>query len=164
MNVIMVKREVEKNNELILPATISFEKSFIDPGDEIMVRCDAKLMWDYYADATAGGVVLNLHANFRYHWGAWSKFDLYSATLSPRMSLFILEKSYKQIQKGMRCKLAIVEARDTTSAINVCAKTLKDEQLALVIFRILEGYNRPSEDYIISMFLLVSVYENDDSI
>lgn len=51
---------------------------------------------------------------------------------------------------------------DTASAVNVCAKTLKDEQLALVICRLLEGYNGPSEQYIISKFLLPSAYENHD--
>lgn len=51
---------------------------------------------------------------------------------------------------------------DTASAINVCAKTLKDEQLALVICRLLEGYNGPSEHYITSKFLLPSAYENGD--
>ncbi|KAL4586165.1 hypothetical protein LXL04_010797 [Taraxacum kok-saghyz] len=51
---------------------------------------------------------------------------------------------------------------DTASAINVCAKTLKDEQLALVICRLLEGYNGPSENYLVSKFLLPSAYENRD--
>lgn len=51
---------------------------------------------------------------------------------------------------------------DTASAINVCAKTLGDEQLALVICRLLEGYNGPSEHLLISKFLLPSAYENGD--
>ncbi|KAI3818496.1 hypothetical protein L1987_12305 [Smallanthus sonchifolius] len=51
---------------------------------------------------------------------------------------------------------------DTASAINVCTKTLGDEQLALVICRLLEGYNGPSEHHLISKFLLPSAYENGD--
>ncbi|XP_076917566.1 uncharacterized protein LOC143577690 isoform X1 [Bidens hawaiensis] len=51
---------------------------------------------------------------------------------------------------------------DTASAINVCSKTLGDEQLALVICRLVEGYNGPSEHHLISKFLLPSAYENGD--
>nr|XP_043623601.1 uncharacterized protein LOC122595321 isoform X2 [Erigeron canadensis] len=51
---------------------------------------------------------------------------------------------------------------DTSSAINVCTKTLGDEQLALVICRLLEGYGGPSEHHITSKFLLPSAYENGD--
>ncbi|KAI7741816.1 hypothetical protein M8C21_003249, partial [Ambrosia artemisiifolia] len=51
---------------------------------------------------------------------------------------------------------------DTASAINVCTKTLGDEQLALVICRLIEGYNGPSEHHLISKFLLPSAYENGD--
>ncbi|KAD7117001.1 hypothetical protein E3N88_04269 [Mikania micrantha] len=51
---------------------------------------------------------------------------------------------------------------DTASAINVCTKTLGDEQLALVICHLLEGYKGPSEQHLISKFLLPSAYENGD--
>ncbi|KAK9074295.1 hypothetical protein SSX86_006892 [Deinandra increscens subsp. villosa] len=51
---------------------------------------------------------------------------------------------------------------DTASAINVCTKTLGDEQLALVICRLLEGHNGPCEQNLISKFLLPPAYENGD--
>ncbi|KAK1412198.1 hypothetical protein QVD17_33237 [Tagetes erecta] len=51
---------------------------------------------------------------------------------------------------------------DTASAINVCTKTLGDEQLGLVISRLLEGYNGPSEHHLISKILLPSAYEKGD--
>nr|GEW38361.1 hypothetical protein [Tanacetum cinerariifolium] len=51
---------------------------------------------------------------------------------------------------------------DIASAINVCTKTLGDEQLALVICRLLEGNGGPSEHHIISKFLLPNAYENGD--
>ncbi|CAN4111428.1 unnamed protein product [Withania somnifera] len=51
---------------------------------------------------------------------------------------------------------------DTTSAITVCAKNLGDEQLALVICRLVEGYGGPLENYLISKFLLPSALARSD--
>ncbi|XP_024963286.1 uncharacterized protein LOC112503489 isoform X1 [Cynara cardunculus var. scolymus] len=51
---------------------------------------------------------------------------------------------------------------DTAAAINICAKTLGDEQLALVICRLLEGYGGPLEHHLISKVLLPCAYENGD--
>ncbi|KAJ9546551.1 hypothetical protein OSB04_019094 [Centaurea solstitialis] len=51
---------------------------------------------------------------------------------------------------------------DAASAINVCAKTYGDEQLALVICRLLEGYGGPLEHHLISKVLLPRAYENGD--
>ncbi|PWA57155.1 transducin family protein / WD-40 repeat family protein [Artemisia annua] len=51
---------------------------------------------------------------------------------------------------------------DTASAMNVCTKTLGDEQLALVICRLLEGNGGPSEHHIVSKFLLPNAYENGE--
>lgn len=45
---------------------------------------------------------------------------------------------------------------DLSSAVTVCAKNLGDEQLALVICRLIEGYGGPSEHNLISKFLLPS--------
>ncbi|KAL7203159.1 hypothetical protein ACSBR2_016465 [Camellia fascicularis] len=52
---------------------------------------------------------------------------------------------------------------DTSSAVNVCAKNLGDEQLALVICRLVEGYGGPLERHLISKFLLPSAIEKGDS-
>lgn len=51
---------------------------------------------------------------------------------------------------------------DTASAINVCAKNLGDEQLALVISRLVEGYGGPLQCELISKFLLPSALEKGD--
>ncbi|XP_017233889.1 uncharacterized protein LOC108207949 isoform X2 [Daucus carota subsp. sativus] len=51
---------------------------------------------------------------------------------------------------------------DTASAINVCAKTLGDEQLALVISRLVEGSGGPLQCQLISKFLLPSALEKGD--
>ncbi|KAK1376621.1 DmX-like protein 2 [Heracleum sosnowskyi] len=51
---------------------------------------------------------------------------------------------------------------DTASAINVCAKNLGDEQLAIVISRLLEGYGGPLQCQLISKFLLPSALEKGD--
>lgn len=51
---------------------------------------------------------------------------------------------------------------DTTSAITVCAKNLKDEQLALVICRLVEGNGGTLERHLISKFLLPSAIEKGD--
>lgn len=51
---------------------------------------------------------------------------------------------------------------DATSAITVCAKNLKDEQLALVICRLVEGNGGTLERQLISKFLLPSAIEKGD--
>lgn len=51
---------------------------------------------------------------------------------------------------------------DTTSAVTVCAKNLGDEQLALVICRLVEGYDGTLERYLISKFLLPSALAKGD--
>lgn len=51
---------------------------------------------------------------------------------------------------------------DIISAISVCAKTLGDEQLALVICRLIEGQGEPSERHLISKILLASAIEKGD--
>lgn len=51
---------------------------------------------------------------------------------------------------------------DTASAINVCAKNLGDEQLALVISRLVEGYGGPLQCQLMSKFLLPSALEKGD--
>lgn len=48
---------------------------------------------------------------------------------------------------------------DTSSAINVCTKNLGDEQLALVICRLVEGHGGPLERHLISKFILPSAIE-----
>uniref|UniRef100_A0A803KZQ1 RAVE complex protein Rav1 C-terminal domain-containing protein n=1 Tax=Chenopodium quinoa TaxID=63459 RepID=A0A803KZQ1_CHEQI len=51
---------------------------------------------------------------------------------------------------------------DTISAITVCAKTLGDEQLALVICRLIEGQGGASERHLILKILLPSAIEKGD--
>ncbi|CAI0440432.1 unnamed protein product [Linum tenue] len=52
---------------------------------------------------------------------------------------------------------------DTNSAITVCAKNLADEQLALIICRLVEGSGGPLECYLITKFILPSAVENCNS-
>ncbi|EPS66383.1 hypothetical protein M569_08385, partial [Genlisea aurea] len=51
---------------------------------------------------------------------------------------------------------------DTSSAVTVCAKSLGDEQLALVISRLAEGCGGPLERNLISKFLLPSALSKGD--
>ncbi|XP_034708565.1 uncharacterized protein LOC117931671 isoform X3 [Vitis riparia] len=51
---------------------------------------------------------------------------------------------------------------DTSSAITVCTKNLGDEQLALVICRLVEGHGGPLERHLISKFILPSAIEKGD--
>ena len=51
---------------------------------------------------------------------------------------------------------------DITSAVTVCAKNLGDDQLALVICRLIEGYGGPLERQLISKSLLPSAMEKGD--
>nr|GLL40532.1 uncharacterized protein LOC109185807 [Ipomoea trifida] len=51
---------------------------------------------------------------------------------------------------------------DTTSAVTVCVKNLRDEQLALVICHLVEGYGGPLERYIVTKFLLPSAVAKGD--
>ncbi|KAF3439842.1 hypothetical protein FNV43_RR18120 [Rhamnella rubrinervis] len=51
---------------------------------------------------------------------------------------------------------------DTSSAINVCAKNLGDEQLALVICRLIEGRGGELESHLITKFILPSAIEKGD--
>lgn len=51
---------------------------------------------------------------------------------------------------------------DPSSAITVCAKNLGDEQLALVICRLIQGIGGPLEHQLISNFLLPSAMERGD--
>ncbi|XP_048563439.1 uncharacterized protein LOC125543966 isoform X2 [Triticum urartu] len=51
---------------------------------------------------------------------------------------------------------------DTSSAINVCAKNLQDEQLAMVICRLVEGSGGPLERNLISNVLLPDAVEKGD--
>lgn len=51
---------------------------------------------------------------------------------------------------------------DASSAVSVCAKNLGDEQLALVICRLAEGYGGPLERNLISRFLLPSAVSRGD--
>ncbi|XP_057981006.1 uncharacterized protein LOC131166445 isoform X2 [Malania oleifera] len=52
---------------------------------------------------------------------------------------------------------------DTSSAVNVCARNLGDEQLALVICRLVEGHGGPLEHHLISKFILPSAMKRGDS-
>ncbi|PON42363.1 WD repeat containing protein [Parasponia andersonii] len=52
---------------------------------------------------------------------------------------------------------------DFASAINVCAKNLGDEQLALVICRLVEGHGGPAEHHLITKFILPSAIEKGDN-
>ncbi|KAL5716968.1 hypothetical protein ACHQM5_010067 [Ranunculus cassubicifolius] len=51
---------------------------------------------------------------------------------------------------------------DTSSAVSVCAKTLGDEQLALVICRLIEGNGGPLERHLISKILLPASIDRGD--
>ncbi|XP_051144791.1 uncharacterized protein LOC127260850 isoform X2 [Andrographis paniculata] len=51
---------------------------------------------------------------------------------------------------------------DASSAVTVCAKNLGDEQLALVICRLLEGHRAPLERHLISKSLLPSAVSKGD--
>ncbi|OVA14729.1 WD40 repeat [Macleaya cordata] len=51
---------------------------------------------------------------------------------------------------------------DPTSAVSICAKNLGDEQLALVICRLLEGFGGPLEHHLISKILLPAAIEKGD--
>ncbi|CAK9136914.1 unnamed protein product [Ilex paraguariensis] len=51
---------------------------------------------------------------------------------------------------------------DISSAITVCAKNLGDEQLALVICRLVEGYGGSLERHLVSKFMLPSAIERRD--
>jgi hypothetical protein len=51
---------------------------------------------------------------------------------------------------------------DASSALNVCAKNLQDEQLALVICRLVEGSGGPLERNLISNVLLPDAVEKGD--
>ncbi|KAK4849046.1 hypothetical protein QYF36_020205 [Acer negundo] len=51
---------------------------------------------------------------------------------------------------------------DAASAISVCAKNLGDEQLALVICRLVEKHGGPLERHLISKFILPSTIERGD--
>ncbi|WVZ70093.1 hypothetical protein U9M48_018789 [Paspalum notatum var. saurae] len=52
---------------------------------------------------------------------------------------------------------------DTSSAVNVCAKNLQDEQLAIVICRLVEGYGGPLERSLITNVLLPHAVERGDN-
>lgn len=52
---------------------------------------------------------------------------------------------------------------DTSSAVNVCAKNLQDEQLAIVICRLIEGSGGPLERNLISNVLLPDAVERGDN-
>ncbi|KAK7389790.1 hypothetical protein VNO78_25084 [Psophocarpus tetragonolobus] len=51
---------------------------------------------------------------------------------------------------------------DRSSAINVCAKNLGDEQLALVICRLVEGHGGPLEHHLITKYMLPSAIDKGD--
>lgn len=51
---------------------------------------------------------------------------------------------------------------DPSSAVNICAKNFGDEQLALVICRLLEGYGGPLEHQLILNSLLPNALEKRD--
>lgn len=52
---------------------------------------------------------------------------------------------------------------DTSSAISVCAKNLADEQLALVICRLVEGRGGHLQQHLITKFMLPSAIEKGDA-
>ncbi|CAN1794030.1 DmX-like protein 1 [Linum perenne] len=52
---------------------------------------------------------------------------------------------------------------DTSSAISVCIKNLRDEQLALVICRLIESRGGPLHHHVITKFILPSAVEKGDS-
>jgi hypothetical protein len=51
---------------------------------------------------------------------------------------------------------------DTYSAITICAKNFGDEQLSLVICRLIEGRGGPLEHHLITKFILPSASERGD--
>ncbi|KAJ4957335.1 hypothetical protein NE237_014118 [Protea cynaroides] len=51
---------------------------------------------------------------------------------------------------------------EPSSAVTICAKNLGDEQLALVICRLLEGFGGPLECHLTSTFLLPAAFEKQD--
>lgn len=51
---------------------------------------------------------------------------------------------------------------DHSSAVNVCSKTLGDEQLALVICRLVEGHGGPLEHHLITKYILPSATDRGD--
>ncbi|KAF7844056.1 DmX-like protein 2 isoform A [Senna tora] len=51
---------------------------------------------------------------------------------------------------------------DNSSAINICAKNLGDEQLALVICRLVEGHGGPLERHLITKYILPSAIDKGD--
>uniref|UniRef100_A0A6N2KYH2 RAVE complex protein Rav1 C-terminal domain-containing protein n=1 Tax=Salix viminalis TaxID=40686 RepID=A0A6N2KYH2_SALVM len=51
---------------------------------------------------------------------------------------------------------------DTYSAITICAKNFGDEQLALIICRLIEGRGGPLEHHLITKFILPSASERGD--
>ncbi|KAK7381980.1 hypothetical protein VNO80_00582 [Phaseolus coccineus] len=51
---------------------------------------------------------------------------------------------------------------DHSSAINVCAKNLGDEQLALVICRLVDGHGGPLEHHLITKYILPSAIDKGD--
>ncbi|KAI5422049.1 uncharacterized protein LOC127076092 isoform X1 [Lathyrus oleraceus] len=51
---------------------------------------------------------------------------------------------------------------DHSSAVNVCAKTLGDEQLALVICRLVEGHGGPLEHHLITKYIFPSATDRGD--
>lgn len=51
---------------------------------------------------------------------------------------------------------------DHSSAINICAKNLGDEQLALVICRLVEGHGGPLEHHLITKYILPSAIDRGD--
>ncbi|KAL3517308.1 hypothetical protein ACH5RR_024210 [Cinchona calisaya] len=51
---------------------------------------------------------------------------------------------------------------DTNSAVTICARNFGDEQLALVICRLVEGYGGPLEHYLISKIILPSAVSRGD--
>jgi len=51
---------------------------------------------------------------------------------------------------------------DPSSAVTVCAKNLGDEQLALVICRLIEGHGGQLERQLISNILLPNAIEKED--
>jgi len=52
---------------------------------------------------------------------------------------------------------------DTSSAVNVCAKNLQDEQLAIIICRLVEGSGGPLERNLIFNVLLPDAIERGDN-
>ncbi|MED6168939.1 hypothetical protein PIB30_016422 [Stylosanthes scabra] len=51
---------------------------------------------------------------------------------------------------------------DHSSAVNICAKNLGDEQLALVICRLIEGHGGPLERHLITKYILPSAIDKGD--